>query len=111
MAIDFAYPLFAGKRMLQRIRIKLAEWILPNDAEVWKNFGAFLLGSVMTYEGLQRARWQTISGKVYEIRRLKKRQRKRNGNVRCVICTHVFRANPDRPAKCPSCGSRDIERV
>lgn len=110
LAFGTEHPCDDPPLMLRGIRTQLSYWLLPKDERTLFLLGANLLAVVLKRTGGNSATWSTSDGREFELYDVTKINAQ-PALLRCVVCTCEFHSDPDRPARCPSCNSLDLELV
>lgn len=93
--------------MISKLRVKLARWLIGSDPVRRMVVYGYGLAQFMTEMGASRVGFMTADGNFYT---LEKKGAGEDDSLQlcCEVCTNVFAASPDKPARCPSCGSAHV---
>ena len=107
--------------MFLGLRLKLIRLICGSNNSLRIQAGAELLTQGMDSTRSSCIRWKNLAGIPYELVKNPEPRYRVNGDknsqdhedcdARCVICTYEFEIGRDGYAKCPSCGSKEVEWV
>lgn len=94
--------------MFTKLRVKLARWLIGSDPAILMLVHGYGMAKFMAVMGASKVGYVTSDGTFYQIEKKTEGEEEETLQLCCDVCTNVFAAKPDRPAKCPSCGSAHI---
>ena len=92
--------------MISKLRVKLARWIVGGDPARLLVVHGYGIAKFMTIVGASKVGFITGDGNYYTV--LKSTGLEESFQLQCEVCTNIFEANPDKPGRCPSCGSANV---